>query len=452
MTIDEAETIDLLTMERDELQAGNLGFSLAEAKLLLANGQKTLVDAQAAMHAQTRQCDICGEPLRRKGRGAIVARTLFGKIPVDSPRFYRCACSAGDVSSRASFSPLAELLPERTVPELQYLQVKWAASMSYGLTLEILRDVFPIGDALGKEAIRNNVARVARRLDTELGDEPAAVQNEIVVVEAPLPITAPLVVGIDGGYVRGRAGDGSRDGCFEVIVGKSVPAEGDAKCFGFVQRIEEKPKRRLRDVLDAQGYHEHQPIVFLSDGADTVRNLQRDMSPNAEHILDWFHITMRITVMSNSIAGLEKGRMRKADSTLSDLLESVKWNTWHGKVDRALERAEELRGKLAMPFTATLRGKVRKLRAKLEEFIGYVDANRTFIPSYEKRYHAGKPISTSFAESAVDQIISHRFAKRQQMRWTDQGCHNVLQIRTRVINDELRSTVQRWYPTSQIAA
>jgi hypothetical protein len=144
--------------------------------------------------------------------------------------------------------------------------------------------------------------------------------------------------------------------------------------------------------------------------------------------------------------------MRKAGSKLSDLLESVKWNVWHGKVDRALERAEELRSKLTTPFTATTRSKVKKLRAKLEEFIGSIDANRVFIPSYEKRYHAEQPITTSFAESAVDQIISHRFAKKQQMRWTDQGCHNVLQIRTHLINDELRSAVQRWHPTSQVAA
>jgi hypothetical protein len=38
-------------MERGELQAGNLGFSPAEAKSLLANGQKTLINAQAAMNA-----------------------------------------------------------------------------------------------------------------------------------------------------------------------------------------------------------------------------------------------------------------------------------------------------------------------------------------------------------------------------------------------------------------
>src|SRR5882724_567308 len=94
MTIDEAETIELITMERGELRAGNLGFSLGEAKSLLASEQRTLVDAQAAMHAQTRQCEMCGDALRRKGCGTIIVRTLFGKMPVESPRFYRCACDA----------------------------------------------------------------------------------------------------------------------------------------------------------------------------------------------------------------------------------------------------------------------------------------------------------------------------------------------------------------------
>jgi hypothetical protein len=31
MTIDDTETIELLSMERGELQAGNLGFSLADS-------------------------------------------------------------------------------------------------------------------------------------------------------------------------------------------------------------------------------------------------------------------------------------------------------------------------------------------------------------------------------------------------------------------------------------
>jgi hypothetical protein len=36
--------------------------------------------------------------------------------------------------------------------------------------------------------------------------------------------------------------------------------------------------------------------------------------------------------------------------------------------------------------------------------------------------------------------------KKQQMRWSRQGAHWLLQVRTRVLNDELRETIQQWYP------
>ena len=41
----------------------------------------------------------------------------------------------------------------------------------------------------------------------------------------------------------------------------------------------------------------NQQVTFLSDGGDNVRELQLYLNPQAEHLLDWFHITMRITVM-----------------------------------------------------------------------------------------------------------------------------------------------------------
>ena len=36
--------------------------------------------------------------------------------------------------------------------------------------------------------------------------------------------------------------------------------------------------------------------------------------------------------------------------------------------------------------------------------------------------------------------------KKQQMRWTERGAHLLLQVRTRVLNEDLRETFQRWYP------
>jgi len=36
--------------------------------------------------------------------------------------------------------------------------------------------------------------------------------------------------------------------------------------------------------------------------------------------------------------------------------------------------------------------------------------------------------------------------KKQQMRWSPRGAHLLLQIRTRVLNDDLANEFHRWYP------
>lgn len=50
-------------------------------------------------------------------------------------------------------------------------------------------------------------------------------------------------------------------------------------------------------LLNQQGMQANQQITFLSDGADNVRDLKYAMYPEAEHVLDWFHVTMRLTVL-----------------------------------------------------------------------------------------------------------------------------------------------------------
>lgn len=82
----------------------------------------------------------------------------------------------------------------------------------------------------------------------------------------------------------------------------------------------------------------------------------------------------------------------------------------------------------------------------MNEFHHYISVNRPFIPNYGKRYRYGEMISTAFAESTVNEVVSRRMIKKQQMRWTKQGAHLLLQVRTQTLNDELRDTFQRWYP------
>jgi hypothetical protein len=85
----------------------------------------------------------------------------------------------------------------------------------------------------------------------------------------------------------------------------------------------------------------------------------------------------------------------------------------------------------------------------VQEFRGYIEANQNFIPNYGDCYRHGEKISTAFAESAVNQVVSKRMVKKQQMRWSDSGAHNLLQVRTKVLNDQLWETFVRWYPAMQ---
>jgi hypothetical protein len=89
----------------------------------------------------------------------------------------------------------------------------------------------------------------------------------------------------------------------------------------------------------------------------------------------------------------------------------------------------------------------RKLSKLIAEFGGYIRANAAWIPNYGERYRAGEAISSAFVESAVNQVISKRMVKKQQMRWTPRGAHLLLQVRTRVLNDDLAADFRRWYPS-----
>jgi len=66
--------------------------------------------------------------------------------------------------------------------------------------------------------------------------------------------------------------------------------------------------------------------------------------------------------------------------------------------------------------------------------------------NYDNRRRHGEAISSSIAESAVNQIVSRRCVKKQQMRWQPETAHLLLQVRTRTLNDTLRATFQRWWP------
>jgi hypothetical protein len=119
-------------------------------------------------------------------------------------------------------------------------------------------------------------------------------------------------------------------------------------------------------------------VKFFSDGGADIRDMQLYLNPEAENYLDWFHVTMRITVMGQYAKGL-KTTAEKREEGLK-LLESTKHYLWHGNVLRAREKIDETLGFL--DDEEIVGDNVAKFRKALDEFDTYIEGNQELIPNY----------------------------------------------------------------------
>ena len=193
----------------------------------------------------------------------------------------------------------------------------------------------------------------------------------------------------------------------------------------------------------------NQAITFLSDGDDKLRALQWEMSPKATHLLDWFHLTMKLTGLDQYGKGLVQCEAVLGEA-IRDKIEHLKWSLWHGQVDKALGKIDDLESAIE-PFSETYARFPRLVKA-LSELRTYIVNNRHVIPNYGERYRHGEAIATGFVESTVNEVVSKRFCKKQQMQWSKEGAHLLLQTRVRTLNGELGGIFKRWYPDLAIEA
>jgi hypothetical protein len=88
-----------------------------------------------------------------------------------------------------------------------------------------------------------------------------------------------------------------------------------------------KPRQPVWEVMKSQGMQENQQVVFMSDDGENVRRVQEYLQPHSEHLIDWFHITMRVTVLQWQTKALQEDR-RETSADVSKRLDSVKHLLW----------------------------------------------------------------------------------------------------------------------------
>jgi hypothetical protein len=419
---------EVACLERGEEAGAGLGLRLNEAKQLTAALQAEMVSAQvAAVGAHRRWCVACGRPLASKGYYRATFRSLFGDVPVRVRRLLVCPCHGpGEPKSFAALD-----LGAGPAPELAYVTAKFAALAPFGKVAALLSELLPISGAQNAGTVRNRTLRVGQ-------DVVRSTKNAEL---AATPAAGPVVIGLDGGYVRSRHRPQRH---FEVVAGKVIDARGAQHRFAFARNGPETASAAFRQALAAARVGADTPATVLCDGDAGLWRLQREALPGATIVLDWWHAAVSFEHALQAARGLGAVDASLAHDAVRTL-DRAKWCLWHG-------RWTGCRRKLAALCRWTRRkprrevAGISRLQRHVTDLLGYLERNRNALVPYAARRRRGEPISTAFVESAVNEIVAKRMNKAQQMRWNRATVQPFLDVRTAVLNGTLEDAFRQRYP------
>ena len=388
--------------------------------------------------AHRRVCAACGMLQPLKDRRTRRLQTLFGTVEVEAPRFKVRRCRQPAPMAEVTVSPVCALLTARCTPELERVQAELGARTSLREAARILDTLLPASPAR-HESVRNRTHAVALRIEAD--HRQAAAQVMAVRGEPDKAAAAdehrPVVM-LDGAYIRAVPGHQVRN--FEAICDK-VEREGHpTRRFALVHSVAEQPRALLRAGLLDQGWREGDAVIAISDGDPALPALVRSATGGpVEHVLDWFHLSMRVHHVEQVMRGLcafEPPPFVPLDHAQIDVerLRHLLWNDDHAKACEALGRITRWAKDAIVLNQPAVEANARRLIARCTELRSYIENNEGALIDYGQRYRAGKPISTSRAEGTVNHLVNARMNKRRQMRRSPRGAHRVLQVRAALLD------------------
>jgi hypothetical protein len=350
------------------------------------------------------------------------------------------ACSCHIEGEAKSFGVL-DFGHDAVAPELAYVTARYAALAPFGRVAGLLSELLPISGAQNVGTVRNRTRRVGEKVVRQHATETAT--------QTPTPLGGPVVVGLDGGYVRSRHPREGRH--FEVIAGKVIAADGTQHRFAFTRNGQVASAEAFAQALAAAGVNADTPATVLCDGDAGLWWLQRETLPSATVALDWWHIAIRFEHALQTARGLGAAAI---DADLADEavrnLERAKWRLWHGRWTGCRRKLAGLSRWTKSKHLGETAG-IDRLQRHISELLGYLERNQDMLVHYAVRRRRGEPISTAFVESAVNEIVAKRMNKKQQMRWNRTTVQSFLDVRTAVLNDTLEDAFRHRYPCFRCA-
>ncbi len=336
----EGSTIVAIVDRRDK-DLSQLGLTLAEGRSVLAEVQSALVSQQVArwLSANT-HCRRCGSPLSHKDSRSIVLRTVFGKMALESPRLWSCTCATKSGAARHSTSPLCKAIAKRVTPELEYLQVKWAAHLPFRQATALLKEVLPLDKATSFSGTRNRVRGVGAQIDAEI-ERDIAQQPQAIAGEALRQADNVSCVSVDSAWLRCCEKSETQARHVNIVAGRATFAKQAPRVYAYVHKEVGSAAARLDQFLRCNGVTPQERVSVISDDAGEFSKAVEGSQLARGRILDWFHIAMKFKAAENALFGCKQIEPLEREAVKAEI-RSAKWLVWHGKGGKAIARIKAL--------------------------------------------------------------------------------------------------------------
>ena len=178
----------------------------------------------------------------------------------------------------------------------------------------------------------------------------------------------------------------------------------------------------LSALADRRGYAHARQVMFVSDGATSIRSQRERGFPNAAFVLDWGHATEHIH--QDAIAGF--GTTPAAEHWY----EAQKDRLWKGHLDRFFQELAALSKALGPPPKKPAAGDPRRI---LATDLDYFTTNRAGLdyPTFRKR---GWPLGSGIVESTIKQVGKR--VKGTEKHWSMAGVEETLQVVSHLIGND----------------
>jgi hypothetical protein len=165
-------------------------------------------------------------------------------------------------------------------------------------------------------------------------------------------------------------------------------------------------KKHLFSCALKNGYGKYAKTILISDGATWIRNMREELFPDAQQILDYYHLCENVNTYAKQLFGTETSQYSTWANEICALLKDSKWN----------EVLEELKHRKKPPSCPI-------------DLVGYINNNISNI-DYARYIDEGYFIGSGAIESGNKSVL-HQRLKQAGMRWNTQTAQYLLTLRTK---------------------